>query len=319
VLKTIVAREFVGDFRRFAQYSLGPNSAGTQLRAALTAATHGIEKGLSLASPRPWFGQEAIGRLVDLTREYIDVHGRDHFVARSLGTLKAYLDFHEDQPKRDDRLIGLIEGLLSEHVEACSLDDRYGTIPRTQQEIHEKAKVDWDGFVRTRHSIRAFSDEPVDKALIEEAISMAQMTPSVCNRQTSRVLALSGDVQGVLALQEGSSGFGHQAAYVLAIMTDTTSFFPEERNQRWIDGGMFSMSLVYALHSLGLGTCCLEWTSVREKDDKLREMLPIKDSEVVVVFIAVGQLPEHFSVACSPRLSRDEVLRFWPVESESRQ
>ena len=62
--------------------------------------------------------------------------------------------------------------------------------------------------------------------------------------------------QQVIAVQ-GNAGFGDRVPLVLVITSDLQTFFaPEERNQAWIDGGMFAMSLVHALHSLGLASCC---------------------------------------------------------------
>lgn len=303
--------ELFNDYRRFSRHSVNfRNCSTTQLQASLAAATHGIEKGLALREPRLWFGRDKIVTLVELLQEYVRLHGTDFHVARTIGTLNAYIDFHAKRGLTNPALEELVRGLEAESTQCLSAPEGYGIIQRTREEIHQAARIDWKGFVKTRHSVRNFSEKPVDRAIVEQAVALAQMTPSVCNRQSARVVALSGGAERMLELQGGSRGFGDQASNVLLILSDTAAFFPGERNQRWIDGGMFAMSLVYAFHSLGLGTCCLEWTSLRAKDKKLRELVPIKDSEVVIMMIAVGHLPEMFSVACSPRLSTEEVLRF---------
>ena len=50
---------------------------------------------------------------------------------------------------------------------------------------------------------------------------------------------------------------------LLIIAMDLKAFVPaHERYQHWIDGGMFSMSIIYALHSLGLSSCCLNWSKL---------------------------------------------------------
>ena len=64
---------------------------------------------------------------------------------------------------------------------------------------------------------------------------------------------------------------------------------------------MFAMSLIYALHSLGLGTCCLNWCVNNTEDKLLREFIPIEDKEVVIMMIAVGNLPDEFDVPYSQR------------------
>ncbi len=60
------------------------------------------------------------------------------------------------------------------------------------------------------------------------------------------------------------------------------------------------MSLVYALHSLGLGSCCLNWSVEKEHDEKLHAVTGIPASEMVIMMIGVGALPDSLQVAQSP-------------------
>ena len=175
----------------------------------------------------------------------------------------------------------------------------------------QKSKIDLTEFFACRYSIRNFTDEEVDYNLIEQAIRMAQKTPSVCNRQSSKVYIFRNeeDRQLVLSYQNGNRGFGHLVNKVLIVTSDLQNFVSVgERNQCWIDGGMYAMSVVYALHSLGLGTCCLNWSVEYEVDRRLRKAANIPDSEAVIMMIAVGHIPEQLSVAQSPRKSIEEVM-----------
>ena len=56
-----------------------------------------------------------------------------------------------------------------------------------------------------------------------------------------------------------------------------------ERNQGWIDGGMFAMSLIYAFHALGIGTCCLNWAVDSRTDRTLRSVVSMPDHEAVIM------------------------------------
>ncbi len=55
---------------------------------------------------------------------------------------------------------------------------------------------------------------------------------------------------------------------------------------------MFSMSLVYGLYSLGLGTFCLNWSVKNKQDKQLKMIAGIPDSDLVIMMITVGYLPE---------------------------
>ena len=107
-----------------------------------------------------------------------------------------------------------------------------------------------------RHSVREFSDEPVDVNLIEQATDMAMRTPSVCNRQPTRVhLILNPEIiTKALAIQGGVGGYAAPPALIL-ITSDLRSFITSyERNEGFTDGGLFGMSLLLSPESLGLAS-----------------------------------------------------------------
>ena len=81
-----------------------------------------------------------------------------------------------------------------------------------------------------------------------------------------------------------------------------------ERNQPWIDGGLFSMLLSLGLLSKGVGSCMLNWCVNPDKDTKIREILPIKKSEIIIMYMAVGHSQNSYVVANSPRRPISEVL-----------
>jgi nitroreductase len=180
-----------------------------------------------------------------------------------------------------------------------------------REAILQKATMDLTGFFESRFSVRQFSPKPVPRGVIEKAIRMAQKSPSVCNRQSVKVYAFDQPAwrERVLACQRGNAGFGQELQVVLVVTSDVKTFFSAgERNQCWIDGGLFSMSLVYALHSLGVGSICLNWSAEMEEDEELHRVAGIPEGEAVIMFIGVGFLPEKLVVAQSRRKPLGEVL-----------
>ena len=156
--------------------------------------------------------------------------------------------------------------------------------------------------------------EPVEIKIIEEAIRLAQNTPSVCNRQAVRVHAFEqGDLANeILACQKGNSGFGYKANKILIITSDLQCFLSVgERNQPWIDGGLFAMTLIWALHNKGLATCCLNWSATHKQDQKLRATIELPDNEVVIMLLAVGKIPEKVKVPESQRRPIDEIFTYY--------
>ncbi len=309
------------DFQRFKRWSSATtrSSARLNLRALIAMNTHNIEKGLSLKEPRAGFGLDRIRTLMGDVREYKQLYGADDVCEVATNVLGAYQRFNQERGSNVPEVDEFISEMGREERDA-HLDG--GTLEITCEEIHRAAKADMRSFFASRFSVRQFdADRNVDMSLIEEAIAMAQKSPSVCNRQSCRVWVLQepADVIGALEIQMGASGFADQVNKVLIVTSELAHFVNVgERYQGWIDGGMFSMSLVYALHSLGLGTCCLNWSKRREVDQKMKRFVGIGDSETIIMLIAVGHLPATLRVAQSVRKKLSDVM-VTPDTQERRQ
>ena len=280
------------------------------LQAYITKEYHRIEKRLAFKDPRVGFRPEIANNLASKTKIYIERYSADATVKASVDCLEAYYKFNLKHGIDDRCLRREIDSIKS----GIDLDDTLdlgGIFEFTRETILNKSRIDLKDFFASRYSIRDFSPESVDRTLIKEAVLMAQKTPSVCNRQSSKVYLFDNEDLKSLVLehQSGNKGFGDKAKAVLVVTSDLRHFFSiGERYQCWIDGGMFAMSLIYALHSLGLGTCCLNWSVTKKTDCALKIASGIEDYESIIMMIAVGHLPEKFKVARSNRKSIDEVL-----------
>jgi len=317
VLKAILLfRNFYFDFRRFLKWSFANNkiSTETNLRALITMDYHRLEKGLALTQPKVGFGRDVIERLSHYLPDYQDKYGTDETVMIVLNDLQEYYDFNLEFALNHElahQTITRIKDDASQYDQ--SLSKKGGTKTVTRTAIQGAAKIDLRNFFQSRYSVRQFTEQEVDISLIEQAVEMAQKTPSVCNRQSCKVYVFSEEEQKkkILSYQNGNRGFGDRASKVLIVASNLEHFASVgERYQGWIDGGMFAMSLVYALHSLGLGTCCLNWCVKHAQDRNLKESAGIAESDLVIMMIVVGHLPEEFKVAQSPRKPIHEVLIF---------
>jgi len=309
-----LARQYMYDFVRYMRYSASvkPHDTQDRYQGRIIAHYHVIEKGLSLAETRVGFGSDVVNNLVDLLEGYREKYGLDGVGQVALNVLSSYCDFnlehgHEIDKELHERIISLRNSIRDK----SALLQEGGVMLVRLSDIQRKARVDFKGFVDSRHSVRHFARGEVDGELIEEAISMAIRTPSACNRQAWRVhLVCDPDLKRrVLSHQTGNRGFGNAASKLLIVTVDLSYFSGiGERNQGFIDGGMFAMTIVYALHSLGLGSCCLNWCVSADIDLALRQEIGIGDSETILMMIAVGRLPDEFLVACSSRKSVSQIL-----------
>jgi len=301
------------DFRRFLRNSAiqGTPASRERLRSRINVDYHKIEKGLSIESTRVGFGADGVRRLLRYLPEYERLYGVDDVWNVALTNLFAYYEFNRKNGLDDTKLYRKLVRLMAVAGTYGGETGPGGIRATSRDEIQRAAKRDLTDFFASRHSIRNFAPGEVDPELVRSAVRMAQRAPSVCNRQSAKVYVLRDEEEKrqALALQGGNRGFGDQADVVMIVTSDVTHFVsPGERNQCWIDGGLFAMSLVYALHSLGLGTCCLNWAKRRHVDRELKAATGIPESEAVIMMLAVGRLPDSLHVAQSPRKRLEEVL-----------
>jgi len=288
------------DARRFKQHSQITRKIAelpvSAAQADLLRRMHSLEKGLALPAPSPGFGSEKAKGLIEQIDRYRKVHGHDWYVATCTGVLREYSQFQRDQ--------GYTNAVVENYLAQEDSSFPGGSILIDRETVMATAKVDFAAFARSRHSIRNFEESPVSESDILSAIDIARRTPSVCNRNTGRVYFSTEavDIQAALKLQGGTRGFSQAVPCLLVVASDVSAFYKlGERNQPWIDGGLFAMSLVYALHGLGLGTCMLNWSKSPGQDAGLRRAFQIAEHHNIIMMIAVGNIPNQVRVALSPR------------------
>jgi nitroreductase len=303
--------EYSSDARRFrhACTAFAPPKTKEQWIALLTIDYHRIEKGMSLPEARASFGQDVIARLLMNTPKYIERFSRDSLTDVVVNSLSAYVAHNKSKGQETPSVAAFLE---SYHQVAPVQHTDGGLAIVTSKGIIQRSSINSEDFFFSRHSVRQFRDVPVSKELIEAAVRLAGKTPSVCNRQSGRAYFTTDKetIAKALSFQNGNRGFGHTVPALFVICSEFAIFEKvAERNQGWIDGGLFAMSLVYALHSLGLGSCMLNWSVLTKRDNALRAAFDIPGSHGVICMLAVGHLPNEFVVAQSPRRPVEDFLR----------
>ena len=294
-LDEIVAlREFVIDTWRY-QRSSGArdsnalkNISGLNREAQVIKDYHRVEKGLALPSPKRPFG-EAVKERLEFLVTGDGVGGDEHnlYAVEALDALRKWNS----------------HGVVDPKISPLN-DSSY--VPPTRETLRT--------FFESRRSVRDFDIEKVPTdAILERAVVLAGNSPSVCNRQAWQIHFFRDpeSVRGVLAHQNGNSGFRDTVPVVGLVSVKRSLFLgPAERNQRWIDGGLFAMSLVWALHGEGLSTCMLNWSMNNAESDKLRRFADIPSDEDIVVLIAIGHSSDGHRVARSPRRAADDLINW---------
>ena len=288
-------REFELDAERYHRFSIprGGNErfdsmSGMQLDASATRHSHRVEKGFSLPDTKRPFGVRATPAL-NRAIANADAAGDALFVTEAKEVLEALEQWNE-------------HGVLDDRVAP-----RGDALARNPLDPETLAT-----FLTSRHSVRDFDQRPVGRSLVEEAVRLAAYAPSVCNRQGYRAYLFDDreDIARILAMHAGSRGFAERVPALLVVTFDIRAFEDTlERNQGWIDGGLFSMMLLLALHGLGLGAVPLNWSRRNGATQRLRKAAALPDHDNVVMLIATGHPAEGYRVARSTRRPLSQILR----------
>lgn len=310
----ILIQSSIRDVRRFYKESgvFSGSRSEASLGSLITIDYHRLEKGLSLPDPRKGFGKTAATDLQRNLLTYINQYEVQPVVVEAVCALDEYYEFNttfnQEEPDLYKEYLSLKELV---EKQSCMFKPSAGTEFTSRSEVIDAVQINYRRFFENRHSVRDFSEETVELETIKEAISIAQQAPSVCNRQPWRVycITMKDLVKKILTIHGGARGFEDCPDKLLAVAVDLSAFhYVGERNECWVDGGIFTMSLLNALHSVGLAACCLNWCVDDKRDNMLRGLLDVSDQEVFIVLIAVGHYPEEFKVAASPTKSLDDAI-----------
>lgn len=278
-----------------------------QLESKLSFHAHAIEKGLSHEQLRLGFGETALDQL----RMSIELYLQNGYDTASLSyqnalsVLRAYRETHEKLGYNLSKFDGLFSDILTE---IKSNKTNLGGI--RQIEKSDPFRQNFKEIFESRWSVREYNDTSVDVEKVHKAIRLSMKSPSVCNRQSARVHILTNKklIRKVLAVQGGFTGY-KEPPILLAITSDMCTFLDKpEKNQPYIDGGIFSMSLLLALEFYSLAACPLNAMFTKKRDKTAKKIINIKENEALIMFIAVGNFKPVSKVPKSFRISLKEVI-----------
>ena len=154
--------------------------------------------------------------------------------------------------------------------------------------------MDFLEVIEKRHSVRKYSDRPVDKEVLDAIVKIAQTAPSSRNSKSSAFMIVEDKdtLDALSQMRDYGSGLLAGAAAAIGVMGD------ESKTDLWVDNCAISATfLQLAVTAMDLVSC---WVHVngrpRLKDepdgakaeDYVTEMLGIKDGLRPYCVVAIG-------------------------------
>lgn len=303
------------DARRTYQHMTWRFAHTTQksLSAELLFQYHKLEKGLVMPGPPRMFGVDPAQTTVDLAGRWrqLGFSQDDPVYVGAIETLHSYLDkitrLDLDKSGNTRRSVSSFLSTVSSRSDELQTPQPLAAVQDPAQSYEAMVEM-----ANARRSVRHFKPTPPDMEKIENAVRIAMLSPSACNRQPwqIRVLTKRDLIDKILAHQNGNRGFDHLIPCVAIVTMDHKCFFgATERHQPFVDGGLFSMSFIYGLASQGISSCCLNWCVQQSDDVQAHQKFGIPDNESIIMLIALGHAEDEISVPRSPRRDIGEVIR----------
>lgn len=174
--------------------------------------------------------------------------------------------------------------------------------------------------IKTRRTVRKFTDTPVSREIITEIINAAAYAPSWKNSRTPRWYVVTDRALIHKLAQEATFGFEHnkgiiegcsclivQSAVKCRAGYERDGSFTTDKGDSWemYDGGIAAQTLCLAAHAAGLGTVIMGIVD----DKKMEELLLVPETERVLAAIAIGYPAE--TPAAPPKYKAEDITKFF--------
>ncbi len=282
---------------RYSLSNLTPDNPDNRL-ARIMLLIHQLEKGLSHEIRRSDRGKEKAYRLISHLNALEGDMMKHDVVQTAISVLEKYRN--DEAACKDAALLSGIDALLE--FKKDGIDSWSGFKTVNEPDFKKSENTIWY-FFKSRSSVREFSDKPISDEDYKLALEFASLTPTACNRQTSRVYKF-GDkkvIKQILDTQLGDQGWCMNAS-TLFVVVSNGSFFDVnmESRQAYIDGGMYAMNFCMGLHLQHIATCFKMFVRSRKEEKEFRRVTGIKPQEIPIVCILAGYYPEDGHAVPAP-------------------
>lgn len=272
---------------------------------------HRLEKGLLMKPRRDVFGLQFIGETVNnyISLFNIEDYGSNPQIKWAHDVLLEYFTVTASHPQIDKEEIKFKKatGLLDSNKKL--------SIPYKRIEAN-KPNISYDDFyklTRYRRSVRWFLDKKVPHELIDKAILAANQSPSACNRQPYefRVIDDPELLKTVREIPMGLRGYDHNIPMMIVVVGNLDAYFHErDRHVMYIDASLANMSLILALETLGLSSCCVNWPDIEELEVRMEKALKLEVHQRPLMCLAIGFPDPNGMVAYSEKRNLEFIRKY---------
>lgn len=294
----------------------------SEVKNGMLLAVHRIEKGLGLENCTPGHSADVAFELLRRMQAYIEAgyNINEYAFRESVAVLNTYIKYQRDY---GDPAWKPLKKLVQDfkNIQEQIGDELFQSIVDTMnagankiplQTLETGIDFDFESFISSRHSMRMYRNEEINTADMKRVIELANKAPSACNRQPVRVYFANNPekVTQIDDLITGSLGFKGKTPNYCLVTVDRAQFKRDEQFQWYINGGIYLSFLVLAMHSLGIGSCIMQWKAFHTNESKLKKLACISENEAIVAIVGCGYYSNNTTCICAERKGVEDTLKF---------
>ncbi|WP_405294433.1 nitroreductase family protein [Algibacter sp. Ld11] len=276
--------------------------------------THRIEKGLLMRPRREIFALNFISETIDVFEK---VWEKDKMQTNNQfkwfhDVLQSYFELAGKHPIIDEQAKKFYKVI---HQESIKNNSGKESIPYFREDS-KKPNISYEDFYKLtkyRRSVRWFLNKKVPHELVDKAILAANQSPSACNRQPFeyRIIDDPELLKTIVGLPMGVKGYSDGIPMLIVAVGNLDAYFYEgDRHVIYIDASLANMTLIFALETLGLGSCAINWPDVEHLEQKMAKFLNLKKHQRAIMCLAVGYPDPEGKVAYSEKKSLDYIRKY---------
>jgi len=271
--------------------------------------THRLEKGLIMQPRREVFAEAYIAETVDCFSKCSD----------SASICSQELKWAQDVLVKYFSIVGSTRVIDSarakfELIVLKSFESDESSLPYEHQ-ARVKSDISQDQLMslfKQRRSVRWYEQKPVEKSLIDQAVTMASQAPSACNRQPFQFYSIldMDKASDIASIAMGTTGFSDNIPALLVVVGDLSAY-PAERDRHviYIDGGLASMQLMLAFETIGLSSCPINWPDIEICERKIAKKLNLPKHLRPIMLVSVGYGQNSGKIPFSQKKSAEILVK----------
>jgi len=269
---------------------------------------HRLEKGLIMRPRKRIFAENFIGETIDVYARVIIETGvnsdeKKWFTDVLVEYFRVVKDTDAILKARNEFQICLELSSEKEKFIPCSWE----SLPQIDVNYEQLHKL----FIK-RSSVRWYQDKDVEMEKVVQAINLAALAPSACNRQ-SFVFYVSERKEKAVEIARcagGTLGWVDNIPCTIVIVGDLSAY-PEERDRHliYIDGSLAAMQLMLAFETLGLATCTINWPDIEREEKKMEKLLGLESYERPIMLVSVGYPEDKGGIPYSQKKKSDALIK----------